>query len=66
VAVGSLLKKGFGLDYEFIQEFVSPSDINPRYLGQADFDKYNLNVLFENDDSGAFRDALKGVGILSD
>ena len=66
VAVGSLLKKGFGLDFEFIQEFVSPSDINPRYLGQADFDKYNLNVLLENDDSGAFRDALKGVGILSD
>ena len=28
--------------------------------------KYNIEVLFEDDESGSFRDALKSFGILSD
>ena len=66
VVVGTLLQKGLGLNFDFIGEFLESSNNEPRYLSQADFDKYNIEVLFQDDESGAFRDALKGYGILSD
>ena len=65
VLVGAFLQKGLGLDFEFIK-FLKSSDKGPRYLSQLDFNQYNIEVLFEDDESGSFRDALKSFGILSD
>jgi hypothetical protein len=66
IVVGMLLQKGLGLNLEFILEFLNSSDTGPRYLSQSHFEKYNIEVLFVNDESGAFRDALKYYGVLSD
>ena len=66
IAVGTLLQKGLGLDFEFVVEFLTSSDAGPRYLSQADFDKYNIEVIFDEDGLGTFRNALKPYGILSD
>ena len=65
VTVATFLQKGLGLDFEFIK-FLTSNDTGPRYLSKADFDEYNIEVLFEDDESGAFRNALKSYGILSD
>ena len=66
VAVGQLLQMGLNLNFEFVTEFLTSSDVNPRYLSQRDFDKYNIEVLFQNDEDSSFRDALRGIGILAD
>ena len=66
VVVGTLLQKGIGLNSEFIVEFLIPKNNNLRHLNHATFENHNIEVLFQDDESGAFRDALKSYGILSD
>ena len=66
VVVGTLLQKGLGLNFEFIGEFLVPKNNDSRYLNKAAFEKHDIEVLFQDDESGEFRDALKSYGILSD
>ena len=66
VAAGQLLQMGLDFDFDFVSEFLTYSDANPRYLSQRDFDKYDIEVLFENDEDYSFRDALRDIGISPD
>ena len=66
IAVGILLQKGLGLDFGFVSEFLAENVQSPKYLDKGDFDKYGIAVVFENDDNGELRDALRASGILSD
>ena len=62
---GAFFLEGFSITPSIIK-FLTSNDTGPRYLSKADFDEYNIEVLFEDDESGAFRNALKSYGILSD
>ena len=66
IAVGILLQKGLGIDFGFVSEFLAENVQSPKYLDKGDFDKYGIAVVFENDDNGELRDALRASGILSD
>lgn len=66
LAVTQLLQQGLGLDLSFVMEFLTGDKTKPRNFTKEDFDKYNIQVQFNDDDSGEFRNALKGAGILSD
>lgn len=66
VAVGTLLQKGMGLDFRFISEFLADNSQSPKYLNEADFEKYGIAVVYENDETEEFRNALRRSGILSD
>ena len=67
INLGSETKISYsGLNFEFIGEFLVPKNNDSRSLNKAAFEKHDIEVLFQDDESGEFRDALKSYGILSD
>ena len=65
-AVTQLLQQGLGLDLTFAMEFLTSNDTKSRQFTQEDFYKYNIQVQFNNDDTGEFRKKKKNAGILSE
>ena len=53
-----------GLDFDFVKEFLTHGDSEPRYFNQEDFDTHNIKVQFNDDINDEFRNALKKMNLL--